>query len=102
MTIYVRYKSLLKIKFEAMYLEANPKSTSCFKNNTVWNAVDSNIEQDLGMNELESFKNKFVVSILEKILFINLDKRYSEYLDVGTIRYDQLLQSITKTLYNRI
>ena len=67
--ICVRYESVLKIKFQAMYLEAKSKKNKLrfFLKTIFWRkAVDSNIEQDLFMNELESFKNKFVVSILEK------------------------------------
>ena len=67
--ICVRYESVLKIKFEAMYLEAKSKKNKLhfFLKTILWKkAVNSNIEQDLFMNELESFKDKFVVSILEK------------------------------------
>ena len=67
--ICVRYESVLKIKFEAMYLEAKSKKNKLrfFLKTILWRkAVDSNIEQDLFMNELNSFDSKFIVSILEK------------------------------------
>ena len=67
--ICVSYESVLKIKFQAMYLEAKRKKNKLhfFLKTILWKkAVNSNIEQDLFMNELESFDNKFIVSILEK------------------------------------
>ena len=67
--ICIRYESVLKIKFEAMYLEAKKKKNRLqyFLKLYLWKkAVNSNIEQDLFMNELTNFKDKFIVSVLEQ------------------------------------
>lgn len=67
--ICIRYESVLKIKFEAMYLEAKTKKNKLqnFLKLYLWKkAINSNIEQDLFMNELTDFKDKYLVSILEK------------------------------------
>ena len=67
--ICIRYESVLKIKFEAMYLEAKKKKNKLqyFLKYYLWKkAVNSNIEQDLFMNELTDFKDKFIVSVLEQ------------------------------------
>ena len=67
--ICVRYDSVLKIKFESMYFEAKSKKNKLhtFLKIIMWKkAINSDIENDLFMNKLSDFKNKFVISILEK------------------------------------
>ena len=63
-----RYESVLHNKFEAMYREAKTiknKLTNLIRKYRWKNAVNSNIEQDLFLNNIDNFHEKFVVTILE-------------------------------------
>ena len=63
-----RYESVLHNKFEAIYREAKTiknKLTNLIKKYRWNNAVNSNIEQDLFLNNIDDFHEKFVVTILE-------------------------------------
>ena len=67
--INVRYESVLKIKFKAIYFESKriKKCLHSFLKIYLWKkAIDSEIQQDLYMNKLTIFNEKFLISVLEK------------------------------------
>ncbi len=67
--ISVRYDSVLKVKFEAVYFEAKrlKNRLHSFLKIYLWKkAINSEIQQDLYMNNLTTYNDKFLISILEK------------------------------------
>jgi len=67
--ISVRYESVLKVKFEAVYFEAKrlKNRLHSFLKIYLWKkAINSEIQQDLYMNDLTTYNDKFLISILEK------------------------------------
>ena len=66
--ILERYESVLQTKFEALYRQAKSyknKFNSLVKIFKWKKAINSNIEQDLFLNDINKFKNKYTITILE-------------------------------------